>query len=571
MQTVKASGKNIVFIRPSSHVVKMSRELPGRRKFKDGDLYVEGSGANIEVVLKHFSYVSELKIPCVDEHLGIQSAMQKTRERKLGGEVSTEGLKFKTTPYDHQLQALNLMQDAKAFGLFMEMGTGKTKILIDDLVRLYQTGKVSRVLVFAPSGVHQQWVNTELPTHCGLEEYSAVAYSSKMNKAELADLYNRMSDHEGLQILTMATPSLASKKAQKVCRDWIEGADSLIIVDESHQFKSPSAGRTKFLQALAPLAKYRRIATGTELTQGLEDLFSQMRFLSPSVLGHRSFYSFRNEFCRTIPVPGAPSGAVKIVGYQNVDKLVSRVSGITYRALKKDCLDLPEKVFTKYPVPLTDEQTRVYRELSKYMAAEIAGRVMEVPLALTLLMKLQQVVSGFVIDDEGLLTRLKTNRVQAVLDILESRKKAIVWSRFRHDLDELESALQSAGYSVGTFHGGTSAEERLRVVRPGEVDVLVANAQSAGTGLNLTHFDTAIYFSNSFNASERWQSEDRIHRIGQSNKCQYIDLVSPGTIDEKVTEALLRKRVLADSIRGGDEADQSLGEEVLQMLFDIRK
>lgn len=567
-----SKGTTLVFPTVDRRVLEMSRELPGRRRFKDGELFIDGIGANLDVVLRHFPELAEHGIDIVNAHLGVHRELGAVLDRKAEGSLETD-FQFRTTPFQHQLECFNTMAGSTFFALFMEMGTGKTKVLIDDAVRLYQAQEIDRVLVLAPNGVHSQWADKEIPIHSACDDWEATAYYSSLRKKALSDLESRLDDKSKLQWLTIASASLsASKKAQEWAAMWVHGGRTMVILDESHQFKSPSAGRTKFVQKLAPHAAYRRIATGTEVTQGVEDLFTQLRFLHPSILGHSSFYTFRNEYCRTAPIPGAPPGAVRIVGYQNLDKLLRRIEQCSYRATKADCLDLPDKLFITKQVPLTEEQQRLYTQLKKYAAAEIQGQIMEVPLAVTLLMKLQQIVSGFIIDEEGKTHSVKENRTQAVLDILEERRTAIVWARFRHDIQGLAEALQSAGYSVGVYYGDTPEEERRRIVQPGAVDVLIGNPSSAGTGLNLTHFHTSIYFSNSFNAGERWQSEDRTHRIGQSNDCLYIDLVSPGTVDDNLVKALYKKRKLADMVRDGeasaldDAADG--GIDLLELLRD---
>jgi len=250
-----------------------------------------------------------------------------------------------------------------------------------------------------------------------------------------------------------------------------------------------------------------------------------------------------------MPIPGAPAGAVKIVGYQNVEELRERIKGFSFEALKEDCLDLPDKIYQKRYVELTPEQKKYYQSLKDDLLAQIeGGTIVEAPLAITQLIKLQQVLCGHIIDEEGAVHSIPSNRIAAVKAILEEKTKAIIWARFRYDIESLHAELTKAGYNCGMYYGSTTDAERARLRKPGEVDVLIANPQSAGTGLNLTQFDTAIYYSNSFDASLRWQSEDRIHRIGQTNHCLYVDLIAPKTIDSKVLLALSKKKAVASSI-----------------------
>lgn len=563
---VTLKGTHLRFTEIDRKILDMSRELPGRRRFRDGELLVESSGENLAVVLARFPELAEAPLEPIQKFLGVRAAEKETLLRKsLPAEAAF--FNFKTQPYEHQLKAFGLCRHAEYFGLFMEMGTGKSKILIDNAFSLYAEGHIDRVIVMSLNGVHRQWVEQQIPEHAPDYPWDAHAYYSGMGVKATRGIEAAMADKSKLQWFTMAFESLASKKAQEMVLNWIHDANVMLILDESQKIKNPSAARTKFLLKVSERVAYRRIATGTEVTQGVEDLFTQMKFLNPHILGHSSFYSFRNEYCRVAPIPNAPVGAYRIVGYQNLDKLKERVSGCTYQVLKKDCLDLPDKVYKQHLVEFTAEQRKAYDSMKKYMVSVVGeGKVVEAPIALTMLMKLQQITSGHLIDDEGVTHPLKSNRPGAVLDILEDRKKAIVWARFVADIEMLRKVLIDAGYTVGVYAGGTSEEERRRIVKPGEVDVLIANQQSAGAGLNLTHFDTAIYYSNSFSAADRWQSEDRIHRIGQTNKCLYVDLFSPDSVDGHIIKALQKKASIRDQMR---EPTADLEEGPEELLRDV--
>lgn len=553
------NGDNLVIKTITRQVIDVAKQLPGRKRWKDGMVVIEASGPNIEFLLSHFPGAAELGLPAVDSFLGVREQEARVLEQKsLPAEAAF--FPFKTKPFEHQLKAFSLSRHAEYFGLFMEMGTGKTKILVDNAFALYSEGYLDRVIVVTINGVHQQWVDQQIPEHAPDFPWEARAYSSGLGVKAIRDMEEAAEDFSKLQFMTMAFESLASKRAQEMFIRWARSGRVMIILDESQKIKNPSAARTKFLlkQAEYNMGKrgYRRIATGTEVTQGLEDLYTQLKFLHPAILGHNSFYSFRNEYCRLAPIPGAPAGAYRITGYQNVDRLKQRIEGCTFRVMKKDCLDLPQKVYVQRFVNLSPEQDKAYKSLKKYMVAEMAdGTVIEAPLAITLLMKLQQVVSGQLIDEAGVTHKLPTERLGAVVDILEERKSAgleataIIWARFRADIERLKETLEEQGYRVGTYFGDTSQEERTEIIQPGAVDILIANPASAGAGLNLTHFNLAIYYSNSFNAADRWQSEDRIHRIGQTEHCTYVDLVAPGTVDTKLVEALSRKKDIADSVR----------------------
>ena len=550
-------------------VLELYRKLPGKKRVEGSRLLIEASRENLDVVIQVAPHVAEAEIPIIMNHLGIRPEPVPTQER-VPDEASSVGFQMGTEPFDHQRQAFGRSRHLEYFALFMEMGTGKTKVLIDTAFSLFYEGHIDAMLVFAPNGVHAQWVNEQLPIHAAKDlPWEAVSWTRKQRNGVKEKIASIMLNGKTrrLRIFSVGYDSLASEKTKKAVRDFIQSAGGRVLVafDESHKLKSYKSGRTIFCTEVAGKCSYRRIATGTEVTEGVEDLFSQMGLLRQNILGHSSFFGFRNEYCITQKVDGAPRGVVKVIGYKTVDKLRNRVARHSFLIKKNECLDLPEKVYTKRMVPLTDEQRDAYRSLKNDLihilkSSEQVGEdgnvvysEATVEHAASLLIRLQQITSGHLPDDDGNIHTLPTNRIQAVLDVLEESKTAIVWARFVHDIEALNKALIEAGYRVGLYYGATKGDERTRIVKPGEVDVLVCNQQSAAAGLNLMHFNTAIYFSNTFVAADRWQSEDRIHRIGQNSKCTYVDLVSPGTIDAKILRALRDKKNIADLVRDGGD------------------
>lgn len=279
-----------------------------------------------------------------------------------------------------------------------------------------------------------------------------------------------------------------------------------------------------------------------------------MAFLDTNILGFNSFYTFRNHFCVTAPVPGAPATALKIVGYKNIDELKDLIDPHTFRVERKDCIDLPPKIYKKEYIELTDEQTALYEKMKTDFKVKLSGEVViEAPMAVTMLMKLQQILCGFLIDEEGMVHNIADNRTSRVVELVqECHGKVIVWARFRPQLAAIAAALRKAGVGFVEYHGGVGGDERQHNLQAFQTDpsvkVFLANAASGGTGLNLTCAATSIYASNDFNANTRWQSEDRIHRIGQKENALYIDMIAANTIDVKIVRALMMKKNVADSV-----------------------
>lgn len=543
-------------IRP---VLDLYAQLPGRKRIQDRKLLVEASPENLRYMIDKIPKIVTYDLPCINSFLGITEGNLVVP--MAAGAASYE---YKTQPYAHQKEAFAASRHAEYYALFMEMGTGKTWVFLQTGFSLFVEGHIDIMLVFAPIGVHRQWVTEQLPAHApDSVPYEAFAWSRRAERStNIEDLERVIKKSDKFRIFVVGYDSTTSPKTQRRIMEFMNSGRCLVVWDESHKLKNRKAARTVFAEKVAAKADYRRIGTGTEVTEGAEDLFAQTELLKSGLMGHNSFYGFRSEFCDTEPASGGRKGAVKITGYRNLDKLRNRLRKHTYFALKKDCLDLPEKVYVKRSVPLTDEQRTAYNELRSQMITVLqTGDEASVEFAATMLIRLQQITSGHIPDDNGTMHELETNRPQAVLDILEESKTAIIWARFIHDIESLRDKLRAGGYRVGCYYGKTKTEDRAKMIVPGAVDVLICNQQSAAAGLNLMHFNTAIYYSNAFNAADRWQSEDRIHRIGQAVSCTYVDLVSPGTVDAKILRALRSKKNIADVIRSGDAFLDLLADE----------
>ena len=542
-----------------SIVRELSLNLPARRKWKAGKLYFELSISNI----KHIAQVFPDAEWSDEEPL--RRLEKVTKEgHKTAGEKRLENLPpealafpFKLKPFDHQLKAFGLSRDRKNFALFMEMGTGKSKVIIDTAAYLFSIGEIDTLMITAPNGVHRQWINEQIPEHMAdFIPYNSISYQSNWTKKFCKNFDELMSGPpDELKIISFHVDAFSTKKGINTASNVLNSGKCLWVVDESVRIKNPSAQRTKSILRLAPLAPYRRILSGAPITQGVEDLYSQLKFLDEDILGFSSFWSFKSFFCVERPIPGAPPNARKIVGYQNLTTLQEALEGHSFRVVKADCLDLPEKLYMTREVPLTKEQIKAYEELKHDLVTQLSsGEIIAAPMAATKLMKMQQVLCGFLIPEvDAPAIPIPNNRISTALDIVkETQGKILLWARFHYDIDLLGDALRAEKIKFVEYHGRVSSENRVESLKsfkqdPG-IKVFLANPQAGGTGLNLAEASTAIYYSNDFNADTRWQSEDRIHRIGQNNHCTYIDLVSPNTIDQHILKSLRAKKNVADSV-----------------------
>ena len=358
----------------------------------------------------------------------------------------------------------------------------------------------------------------------------------------------------------MNVEALAYERSFNVAYRFTKYYKTLAVVDESTTIKNPKAKRTKSAMKIGKEAVARRIMTGSVVDNNPLDAFSQFEFLKPACLGFSSFYSFRNHYAEMIDMTtkNSPRAFKVVTGYKNVNDLHRRMSEVSFIIKKAECLDLPAKVYQKFEVELTDEQKRMYLELTKRSITEIQGEMVSVKIVLTKLLKLHQLVCGHVKDDEGVVHKVEHNRIKALETVLEEVSgQVIVWANYRDDIFAIEKHLKKlyGENSVLTYFGDTKDAERTLAKevfkRENETKgyrFLVGNPQTGGYGINLTGASTVVYYSNSFDAEKRNQSEDRAHRIGQTEKVTYIDLVAKGTIDEKILKALRNKKNLSDEI-----------------------
>ncbi len=216
-------------------------------------------------------------------------------------------------------------------------------------------------------------------------------------------------------------------------------------------------------------------------------------------------------------------------------------------------MDLPDKTFIEEHVEMTKEQTKAYNEMKDLCMAQLSsGEIVTTTQALTKLLKLHQILTGFVIDDEGTTHELPSNRIKRLLQIAEAKKPLVIFCAYRQNVAQVRDALWEAygADKVVTYFGDTSQHERTQAVtrfQNGEADFFIGTS-AAAKGLTLHRADTTVYFSNNYSLETRLQSQDRIHRIGQTNRCTYIDLITPNTIDQMILAALAAKKDLATTV-----------------------
>ena len=466
--------------------------------------------------------------------------------------------KFKTKPYAHQITALEKSWNKETYAYFMEMGTGKTKVLIDNAAMLYDKGKIDSLLIVAPKGVVGTWYDQELPTHLPNHiENVTILWQANITKGQQEKLNSLFETGTALHILIMNVEALSTTKGTDFAAKFINSHNTLMVIDESTTIKNPSAKRTKNILKLSTQTKYRRIMTGSPVTKNPLDLYSQCEFLSPWLLDFTSYYAFRNRYAemKTMHVRGR---SIQVVDkFKNLGELSEQLKGFSYRVLKEDCLDLPEKNWTKRQITLTPDQRKIYNQMKETALAVLNGKQATTMTVLTQLMRLHQITCGHFTADDGTIQRIDNNRANELMDILsEMEGKAIIWAHYQYDITSIikEIVKVYGPGSVVDYYGLTPQDERDPNRKKFQSDpkcrFLVGTPSTGGYGLTLTAANTVIYYSNGYDLEKRLQSEDRAHRIGQKKNVTYVDIIAEDTVDEKIVKALRDKINVASQVLG---------------------
>ncbi len=467
--------------------------------------------------------------------------------------------KFKTKPYAHQLDALEASWDKENFAYFMEMGTGKSKVLLDNAAILYDKGHINGLLLIAPKGVYKNWYDSEIPTHLPdhIEKKVVLWKTSDKSRKQMSLLNTLFETGTDLHILIMNVESFSKGAGLQFAQKFLSCHKAMIAIDESTTIKTPTSNRTKSILKLRQDAKYRRILTGSPVTKSPLDLFSQCLFLDPWLLNHQSYYTFKARYAVTKKIEVQGRRIEIVVGYRNLPELSEKIKPFSKRILKEDCLDLPAKSFIKHTVELTKEQNKVYEQMKKEAIAFLDGKMQSTATVMTQLMRLHQITCGHFTADDGTIKDLPCSRLTELMSILENVEgKTIIWSHYTHDVKRIIEKIKEVygDESVVDYFGETDQENRSKNIKRFQTDdkcrFFVGTTHTGGYGITLTAGSTMIYFSNGYDLEKRQQSEARIDRIGQTKKMTYIDIMAQDTIDEQIVKALRNKVNIANTIMG---------------------
>ena len=413
-------------------------------------------------------------------------------------------------------------------------------------------GHIKRVLIVAPTSVCAVWPRE-------FADYAAFPYTVRTLLGDKAKRLKELNDlvRFPYQNMKVAVINFESVWREDIFEALVAYDADLIIADESQRIKTWNAAQSTAMHQLGDKARYKLILSGTPVQNQAVDIFSQYRFLDPSIFGD-NFYSFRNRYC----VMGG-FNQKQIVKYKDLDTLIRKEHSIAYRVTKDEALDLPEQTFDDRVVPMSKKERSIYDRLRRDSYAELeGGGTITATTVLTKLLRLQQFTGGFLVEDDAarpkLVSRGKLDALEDILQdyVVEGRKKLVIFARFLPEIHEIEAlcnkVLGKAGMRAVAIYGDIKKEERGAIVQRFQTDpettVFVGQIDTAGTGITLTAADTCVYYSVNFNFATYSQSLSRIHRIGQKNRCTYIHLVADQTIDETILQALAKKEDLAKTV-----------------------
>lgn len=543
---IKIEGNRVKTV--SEYDVRLIRALPkleGMKRWTNNRAFTfENTPYNIEVWKSVFPFA-------VIENEEAEGKTAVVEDGLFEADQYRPSFEYKTPPRDHQKRAIQKMFSKKdspnVFGLFMDIGTGKSWTGIAAMGIRWCSNESDHVLLVAKNGVHAQWVNEQIPAHMSPSVPWKAWIWSKGKKADMA--FEEMMKFDGLKIFAINVDALITGPAEQKILRFLKAAKgkATMIVDESQDIKNISASRTKMAIRYGSLCKYKMIMTGTPLAKNLVDAFSQFSFLDEKIFGHRYVTTFRARYCQL-----RDNGfGLEIVGHKNVEEFYKKIEPHIFRINADEVLDLPPKVYVSQPFTLSDEQKKLMKDLRQTFMAKLAGGAeISVPNAAALVTRMQQISCGFAVDETGAIKDLPNPRLTELLNVLDQREgKAIIWCRFNEDIKRVMKAL---GDSAVDYYGGTSNNDRTANVKdflnPGSsISYLVASPEAAGTGLNLQGIcRTNIYYSNSFNSLARWQSEGRTWRDGTTGTVTYIDLVAKGSPDARIMKNLQDKKSISD-------------------------
>lgn len=453
-------------------------------------------------------------------------------------DAATESV-FKTQPWGHQADAYHFAFHRPATMLAMDMGTGKSKVVCDLMVNW----GCETILILCPKSVIGVW-RREIQQHTNIPSGDVLALTKGTLGIKLVYCRRHIRRARGKRIFIINYES--AKRPEFALWSSFIGWD-LVVCDESHRIKSHNSQVSKFCGQLIQNAKRRLCLTGTPMPHSPLDVFGQFRFLKPDIYG-TSWWRFKNHYA----VSSNPNIPQQITGFKNQPELQKRFRLITYRCEASDVLDLPETQHHERLFELSPKADRAYRELESELITEVEeNRVTTVANALVRLLRLQQITSGYIVEDETKFeTVIDNGKSQQLADLIEDFgpiEPCVVFCRFRHDLDRIAIVAARCGKQYGEI-SGRRKDLTDDACYPLGVNVLGVQINSGGVGIDLTRARYAVYWSLGFSLGDYEQSLARPHRPGQTRPVNYYHLIANGTVDQRVYQALRQRKDVVSAI-----------------------
>lgn len=466
------------------------------------------------------------------------------------------------TLWNHQISAISHADERPHYALFFEMGTGKTATMIQILRRRYASyTKIMPTLILCPKIVVTQWKNEFLRfSKIPADRIHALTFDSD----KCIKVLDKAREEGKCDIVIVNYDKLTSKNFFGRLQEF---APFISVMDESHYLKSPTSKRSKLVEKLTAGSAHRYLMTGTPILNSALDVFQQFKIMDRGETFGDNFFIFRDRYFmdKNAGWKGSAKYFPQFTERKGADREINqKIYATAMRVTKDECLDLPPIVRQTVHVELSPEQRRIYDDLKRDFishldsAESVSDRFAVATTALTKALRMQQVVTGHVKDDQGGMFVIKDNpRIAALEDLLESlvhHHKVIVWCSFVENYKAARAVCERLKVGFVELHGEISDKDRIKACESlnndPDVRVVIANQAAAGTGINLTAASYSIYFSKTFNLAHDLQSESRNHRGGSEvhEKITRIDIVSPGTIDEVITEALAKKIDISNRI-----------------------
>lgn len=418
------------------------------------------------------------------------------------------------------------------------MGTGKSLVTLG----LIHDKQPKVTIAFAPKRALRVWPS-ELAKH-GLTGYKVILLDKSGTSANLKHLQAELeAREEGERLLVVINYEAAWRDEMGKALKALE--PEMIVADEIHRIKGPKTKSSKFVYDLSrlPSVKFRLGLTGTLLPQGPLDAFAQVRALDSGVFG-TNYWQFEEGYT-------VKDHWGKVIQYRNLRDFNERLMRVTYRA-GKDVLDLPPLMHQIVPVDLKASTRRLCQDILNQTRTQVADKLITAELAVTKLLRLQQVTSGFVTADDGSTEFVDPSKRQALRDLLEDFDRdepIVVFATFHGDLDIIKETVESAGRTCCELSG---RKDELQAFQDGEADVIAVQVRSGGAGVDLTRARYAIYYTHTWDNGSFEQSLDRIHRPGQDRAVVYYHLIANNateegeSVDERIYRALQTK---ADTVK----------------------